>query len=990
MDDQSRLYGILLLGIALTGTLLYNRPATPPDTRVREVPSVPAEAETTSGAPVPPSTDALELLARFLGVPVDTGSSDAELLRTVAAGAERRGEVDVDFVVATIPDWVDSNARWLSDGVLDAIQRAMAQSGYVLDRFRFPDLRSGVRPSAAASDERGSRHEREPGVILFREAQWAPSNGPAPDVIILFLVAETATSGIHQEPFRRAATFATAWHEAVRRERTRSGPLRLRVLGPTFSGSAPSLRMGIETAIDDARERGLQMAVDVVSGSATSDGNKGLIEGAVADTRYPVRFRATVLPDSVAQAQLMRYVCGLLPHSEEATVAILVEGNTGYGRNLADQAAQSRGGCGRTLTLPFPLHISRLRGNGGESPGPGGGAVSEPLVSLDLQDSGFTEDRIPTISPGTTLPYVELVLRSILDTVRRERVAAVGLYATDTRDKLFLAREVSRRSPNVLLFTLESDLLYSHPEYGPYMRGTIVASSYPVFNGSQGWTHPRVGEIGRQQFTSTNAHGAYNATVALLNYDLDGRPLDGPSGVASLLDYRAPSDRGCRSGFRPPLWISVAARDGLWPIVFFEPFPCADERPGGAASAAHYVFPWRPVAAADAGEDIGRRGVALLHPSGAAVATFVTVTIFVAAHVLAFVFVTRRRGRDDWRPLTKPFLRWFAESEAVRTDPVHGRHEHRRYLLACFVALAIAGTACNTLFAIWWVNDGGAWMGRSGLEAITMRVLLVAGTLVVAASWLLVLAIIVHLASFVGRRPSTWVARLSLVLAVCFTVFHVWPSLHHVGLWVPNGDEWRWWLALHFERATNPGNWISPTVPILLVATPLYLWSVLHLGRLTRPRDVTPAASGELWTRLARGGGAAWPRLRAMLHNSNRGLPVSLALTAALLTFVPKVLIGYDVVTFEGVLAGELIDAGVFVAQFVIVLTLLQGVYTWTLMRRFLEGWSTTRWWRPLAACRRPSWSTRCPRPHRVWTTSTGRSTGPPAWRTAWTEPAAS
>ena len=153
MDDQPRAYGALFVGLALTGAILFGRPGTtptPPPQAARES-SLSEPLRAAPSDPVAPisvaDADVMALLGSFLNVDVDTMGADAAFEAVVDRA--QMLDIDVEFVVASIPDWVDSNARWLSDGMLDALQRAMVQSGYVLDRFRFPDLEAGVVASGS-------------------------------------------------------------------------------------------------------------------------------------------------------------------------------------------------------------------------------------------------------------------------------------------------------------------------------------------------------------------------------------------------------------------------------------------------------------------------------------------------------------------------------------------------------------------------------------------------------------------------------------------------------------------------------------------------------------------------------------------------------------------------------------------------------------------------------------------------------------------------
>src|SRR5262249_25858407 len=84
----------------------------------------------------PPSIDeqsnAAKLIYQFLGV-------DSKMCgKNPAAGNyEIRNQYKLEFLVATLPDPVESQLSYLFDRNLDAIQRAIESEDYVLDRFDF-------------------------------------------------------------------------------------------------------------------------------------------------------------------------------------------------------------------------------------------------------------------------------------------------------------------------------------------------------------------------------------------------------------------------------------------------------------------------------------------------------------------------------------------------------------------------------------------------------------------------------------------------------------------------------------------------------------------------------------------------------------------------------------------------------------------------------------------------------------------------------------
>lgn len=484
--------------------------------------------------------------------------------------------ISVNIVVATLPDWVDSSLQWTFDPMMDAIQSSAGQIGYSLVGFDMVD----TDPDPASVQPKGSVwpfprvHELTPGAVLFRRVNESSSGL---DVLLLLLVGETATAGVHQQALANALDFALLWrrqaddtaagHDGRRKD-------AIRVLGPTYSGSAIPLRQ----ALDDARLRhGLakdgRAWFDVVTGSASSlDNRKWLAVEGVATFRSVVRSDPEVL---TAVARFLgqsrhEWFCG-------NHVALLVEGNTTWGRNIIRDATQNQcGRCNKEPTtylgaalpcatlVPFPLHISRLRNAAQHTAATVAGvAPTQSVVSLDLSESVQPGDLIPSETPEVTSATVETMVSGMMRVLRDRRITAVGVLATDKRDHIYLAEEIARLHPNVLPFTLESALMYLHPDVNGYMRGTLVASTYSLNERTQRFTRSPQGQHNPQQFGTSPAHGVFNALALLM-----GKPQN-------LIDYESPvapgssaalADGAC-PGCQPPVWISVVGRSALLPVT---------------------------------------------------------------------------------------------------------------------------------------------------------------------------------------------------------------------------------------------------------------------------------------------------------------------------------------------------------------------------------------------------------------------------------------
>src|SRR5690606_35640573 len=143
---------------------------------------------------------------------------------------------------------------------------------------------------------------------------------------------------------------------------------------------------------------------------------------------------------------------------------------------------------------------------------------------------------------------------------RHERITAVGILATDDRDVLFLAREVKRAAPDVQLFLFGTHNLYLHPDFVPYLRGAIAASSYALALANQPEIPGTGAALHRQPFPSASAEGVFYATRALLSLDSTASST-GEVSVPYCAAHRA---ENCVP--ISPASINVVGEDGYWTL----------------------------------------------------------------------------------------------------------------------------------------------------------------------------------------------------------------------------------------------------------------------------------------------------------------------------------------------------------------------------------------------------------------------------------------
>ena len=332
---------------------------------------------------------------------LDKTALELVLLRHAAAPSQ----TSVRFLIATLPDPIDSFTGWQFDPMLDAIAQGVAESGFVLDRFHFPD--SDVESSAHDGREVTLRrvHDREPGVLVYRThaAQYGSLIGPAR--LVVLIVHENPSAGVHVAALENAVKVVTRVTAEMALIPDTEPDREIRVLGPTFSGSSDSLGRAIESlAATGVIPKYLGYHVRVLSGSATDPVNKRTIERFESPLGYdfgeksvPVRFEATVNPDDLLLAALRRHITAIgwpLP------MAILYEANTQYGRQMIELA---RDGDEHILRLPFPLNISRLRTTRQANPPSGSDALA---LELAVQPPGgdhrlpLRAHRVPSVGRG--------------------------------------------------------------------------------------------------------------------------------------------------------------------------------------------------------------------------------------------------------------------------------------------------------------------------------------------------------------------------------------------------------------------------------------------------------------------------------------------------------------------------------------------------------------------------------------------------------------
>jgi len=461
------------------------------------------------------------------------------------------GEATYEFVIATVADPVDTRLGYLFDQSVDAICAAMQASGeFRFDRFWLPwpeRHRGGGTASAANSAPLEARKfERLPGVLLFRRATQGKSTFAQghnkPHLMVVFLVGETPTGGIHQRAFTHSLNLLGQCRAVAGIRK------KVRLLGPAFSGSTDSLAIAIRNARSTEFE--------IISGSATGADRKQLEN---CRPNGGVTFCSTMLNDRYVVDRLLTYLKEELKC--DGNIALLTESNTAYGSEIATEwrNLQNR----NVVNLRFPLHIASLRPAYDAERAKRGQAAAKidpyaARVHIPFDSEDQTHDVVPSLDPAMSMVSDDQIVSQILATLTSDDIRAVGLFATDVRDKIFLATLIRQRCPSVTLFTTDADLLLASREHRNALAGTICASTYPLYPRVQEWTFAFRGEKHRVSFPSELGYGTYNAALALLGHD------------NYMLEYGSPRANFKLEDRLPSVWFGVVGGNGIWPLTCYQ------------------------------------------------------------------------------------------------------------------------------------------------------------------------------------------------------------------------------------------------------------------------------------------------------------------------------------------------------------------------------------------------------------------------------------
>jgi hypothetical protein len=550
-------------------------------------------------------------LAEFLGTNTDDVPQPDSC---VAKPTDRHyaGHANLKFILATLPDPIHTQLPLIFDRMSEVIQYAAEDESYLYERSWLPwEDKEQTYSHVADQDLAGVRkdlQEKQPGILLFRSGS-GPSVSTNPDNVaelepyldglIVFVVGEDPTGGIHSAQFKNALEWINKLRYLDRNNRA-----HIAILGPTFSGSFDSLSKLLavgESGKSLGQIRNKSEVLAIYSGTANSGKAIDDFKGATADS-LNIDFHNFLERDEVGLERYCEYM--QQQGNDPQYIAILSEDETAYGQQSTGKIpclAKTK------LWLYYPRDISALRTayqtNSIFSPltPQQGTDAGQRRLPTDLADpEGKSHDTIRSYAGSRTPLSQEAYLFGVVNVLKESKIETVIIRSTNALDQIFLARFLRRAYPDARNVIDGADRLFEREHDAAGMAGSISLSTYPLLEIERQFVN--AGATGHRDFSSDYSEGTYIAFRLLLHSaGMSEKPCQLPRDLktsTSLTDGSVPPlpeacrnsmnniplpDYGippwaitadcaatkdvCETSRRPATTVAVLGRDGYWPIA---------------------------------------------------------------------------------------------------------------------------------------------------------------------------------------------------------------------------------------------------------------------------------------------------------------------------------------------------------------------------------------------------------------------------------------
>lgn len=594
--------------------------------------------------------DFLDAQGRLSPTPCDGGKTGA---------LPSEDKTHLKFVIASLPDPLHTHLGVSFDESVAAVQEAAQDEGYDFDSSWLPWQQQEEKSYSRLDDQetaeqKDEEREYQPGMLLFRKSDVdrnedreppeestkqeecrntaAPKRNEPASIkgapkkdrdmayvkryrqgLVLFVVGEDATHGIHRRQFRNALD----WIDRLTKKGLGCGD-EVAILGPSFSGSFASLAelfsnstIASQLGLTSSDGRALPVYAGGVSGLESATWFQHLMDEKYGRTAPRVLFHSFVANDDQIVARFLHYMEETQQDFNRSKVAILSEDETAYGEDVM-RRADSRPDV---LRLFYPRDISAVRG-AYQTKSLFGGTRSEETqnpsrttLPSDLADpAGIVHDSVHTYGANQTPLAQEAFLLQIVLSLRERGVRYVLLRGSNPLDQLFLTDFLRRLYPDARIVIVTSDLLFIRERGATGLSGVMTLSTYPLSPLARQWTERPPLPANDRVFASDGSEGLYNAFRLLINADFRDETLPNRCRVSEpswgsrhtwrhtvesddhlflptvvctrtpIVDYAPPlwidpsscakTDTGPICSYPGPVvWLSVIGVNRFWPLV---------------------------------------------------------------------------------------------------------------------------------------------------------------------------------------------------------------------------------------------------------------------------------------------------------------------------------------------------------------------------------------------------------------------------------------
>jgi hypothetical protein len=505
--------------------------------------------------------EAERFINEFLYSPAPNQSSKAVLKRKKQAKP-----IHIQILLATMPHPIETHLAAEFDHNIDALEDGLQDSGFLFDSAWIPWKVHSPRGSFNDDQQEKKAQEDEdklPGILLFRKADAADD---AYDYgLLVFVISEKPTWGIALEQ--------VASLQQIMKDEHLHFASTVRILGPTFSGSFPSL-VWMVNELADKRHRLTDFLIR--SGGAT------VAKYANAAAFQIAKNGATV---NVGSAQYdgqvwINAAVGTLKRMgiKEGQIAELSESESLFGdRYQTEISADDPKDSSLQQSIWqifFPRDISSLRSDYEKQGIFDLYSVQEPWRrSLALKSEGASEgDTVRSFGGPDTDAAEESIMIAISEFIKAHHIRAVLVSATNEEDRYFITQFIHSRNGGVRVAIMGASRLFMRGSTAQF-RGDLLIDSFPMLPSLIDWTAKSECEVGplnttARLFPDQSSEGTYFAALDLMMQP--ECPHSAPDTYPWMPEYSAPDwtkNNTAPAALRPPIYVAALGSNSAWPLA---------------------------------------------------------------------------------------------------------------------------------------------------------------------------------------------------------------------------------------------------------------------------------------------------------------------------------------------------------------------------------------------------------------------------------------